>query len=284
MLKMWASNPKGVVDPQSDTMVLALHVLTAAGFGRSYTFGSGLESELENHSLSYRDSLSLILGNLFTAVFTATLGLPAWMLPSKFKKVQDAVVNFRQYMAEMVEEEREAMNAGAEEQDNLMSILVRASENENKQGKGARHLTDTEIYGNLFSYNLAGHETTSNTLAYATILLAANPKWQKWAAEEVDQVTVGVDVNDLDYDTYYPQLKRVLAIMVCHSPRQLTCTNMPSTKHYDYSEQQGQSPRQHSWTKLSRSTALPIRYPRTPLLVSTWQACTHRPHHGATTL
>ncbi|CAG7555763.1 unnamed protein product [Fusarium equiseti] len=213
MLNMWASNPKGVVNPQSDTMVLALHVLTAAGFGRSYTFGSGLESELENHSLSYRDSLSLILGNLFTAVFTATLGLPAWMLPSKFKKVQDAVVNFRQYMAEMVEEEREAMNAGAEEQDNLMSILVRASENENKQGKGARHLTDTEIYGNLFSYNLAGHETTSNTLAYATILLAANPKWQKWAAEEVDQVTAGVDVKDLDYETYYPQLKRVLAIM-----------------------------------------------------------------------
>jgi len=138
------------------------------------------------------------------------------------------------------------MNAGAEEQDNLMSILVRASENENKQGKSARHLTDTEIYGNLFSYNLAGHETTSNTLAYATILLAANPKWQEWAAEEVDQVTAGVDVKDLDYETYYPQLKRVLAIMVSQSPPQLTCTNMPSTKHYDYSEQQGPSPRQHS--------------------------------------
>ncbi|ESU07504.1 hypothetical protein FGSG_02113 [Fusarium graminearum PH-1] len=213
MLNMWASNPKGVVNPQSDTMVLALHVLTAAGFGRSYKFGSGLESELENHSLSYRDALSLILGNLFTAVFTATLNLPTWMLPSKFKKVQDAIINFRQYMAEMVAEEREAMNAGAEEQDNLMSILVRASENENKQGKGARHLTDTEIYGNLFSYNLAGHETTSNTLAYATVLLAANPEWQKWAAEEVDQVTAGVDLKDLDYETYYPQLKRVLAIM-----------------------------------------------------------------------
>ncbi|KAF5265263.1 hypothetical protein FOXYS1_3916 [Fusarium oxysporum] len=213
MLKMWASNPKGVVNPQSDTMVLALYVLTAAGFGRSYTFGSGLESALENHSLTYRDSLSLILGNLFTAVFTATLNLPTWMLPSKFKQVQDAVVNFRQYMAEMVAEEREAMDAGAEEQDNLMSILVRASENQNKEGKGTRHLTDSEIYGNLFSYNLAGHETTSNTLAYATILLAANPEWQKWAAEEVDQITAGVDLKDLDYETYYPQLKRVLAIM-----------------------------------------------------------------------
>ncbi|KAF5681669.1 cytochrome P450 monooxygenase 3A7 [Fusarium circinatum] len=213
MLRMWASSPKGVVNPQSDTMVLALHVLTAAGFGRSYTFGCGLESALENHSLTYRDSLSLILGNLFTAVFTATLNLPTWMLPSRFKQVQDAVVNFRRYMAEMVAEEREAMDAGQEEKDNLMSILVRASENQHKEGKGTRHLTDSEIYGNLFSYNLAGHETTSNTLAYATILLAANPEWQKWAAEEVDQVTAGVDLKDLDYETCYPQLKRVLAIM-----------------------------------------------------------------------
>ena len=94
----------------------------------------------------------------------------------------------------------------------------RASENQNKEGKGTRHLTDSEIYGNLFSYNLAGHETTSNTLAYATILLAANPEWQKWAAEEVDQVTAGVDLKDLDYETYYPQLKRVLAIMVRQTP------------------------------------------------------------------
>lgn len=246
MLKMWASNQKGVVNPQSDTMVLALHVLTAAGFGRSYTFGSGLGSALENHSLTYRDSLSLILGNLFTAVFTATLNLPTWMLHSKFKQVQDAVVNFRQYMAEMVAEEREAMDAGAEEQDNLMSILVRASENQNKEGKGTRHLTDSEIYGNLFSYNLAGHETTSNTLAYATILLAANPEWQKWAAEEVDQVTAGVDLKDLDYETYYPQLKRVLAIMVRQPSGQLITTNIGSTKHYDYSAQQGQSPKQPS--------------------------------------
>ncbi|KAJ3533382.1 hypothetical protein NM208_g8017 [Fusarium decemcellulare] len=214
MLKRWAANPEGVVNPQSDTMVLALHVLTAAGFGKSYTFGSGLESASDNHSLTYRDALSLILGNLFTAVFTATLNLPSWMLPFKFKQVQDAVVNFRQYMAEMVAEEREAMIAGAPEEDNLMSILVRASENQMSEGKGARHLTDSEIYGNLFSYNLAGHETTSNTLAYATILLAANPKWQDWAAEEVNQVAAGVDLNDLDYETYYPQLKRVLAIMV----------------------------------------------------------------------
>lgn len=222
MIKTWVKNPEGVVNPQSDTMMLALHVLTAAGFGRSYTYGSGLESPSENHSLTYRDALSIILGNLFTAVFTATINLPSWALPTKFKEVQDAVVNFRQYMVEMVDEEREAMNSGAPEKDNLMSILVRASDDRRPDQKVTHQLTNSEIYGNLFSYNLAGHETTSNTLAYATILLAANPKWQSWAAEEVHQVTAGVDTDDLDYETYYPQMKRLLAIMVRACPNFIT--------------------------------------------------------------
>ncbi|SPO01746.1 related to cytochrome P450 3A7 [Cephalotrichum gorgonifer] len=213
MLRGWEAAPRGITNPQSDTMMLALHVLTAAGFGRSFKFGYGLETPSDGHTLTYRDALSLILGNLFTAVFTATVNLPAWMLPGKFRKVNDAVANFRQYMVEMVGEERSAIAAGAPESDNLMSILVRASEESKLEGKGARHLTDSEIFGNLFSYNLAGHETTSNTLAYATILLAANPKWQEWVAEEVEAVTAGIPIEDLKYEPAYPQLKRCLAIM-----------------------------------------------------------------------
>ncbi|MBE3041152.1 cytochrome P450, partial [Candidatus Bathyarchaeota archaeon] len=183
-------------------------------FGRSFTFGKGLETPSDGHTLTYRDALSLILGNLFTAVFTATINLPSWMLPGRFRNVQDAVDNFRQYMVEMVDDERAAIAAGGPERDNLMSILVRASEASKMEGKGTRHLTDSEIFGNLFSYNLAGHETTSNTLAYAMILLAANPQWQEWAAEEVEDVTGGISIEDVRYETAYPQLKRCLAIMV----------------------------------------------------------------------
>ncbi|KAM7198352.1 cytochrome p450 3a7 [Rhypophila sp. PSN 637] len=218
MLHEWENSPDGqVTNPQRDTMMLALHVLTAAGFGRPFTFGKGLETPSDGHSLTYRDALSLILGNLFTAVFTATVNLPSWMLPGKFADIDDAVDNFRRYMIEMVQEERAAMAAGDSERDNLMSILVRASEASRQEGKGARHLSDTEIYGNLFSYNLAGHETTSNTLAYATILLAAHPDWQEWVRDEVDAVTAAcghsVSAKDLQYETAYPQLKRCLALM-----------------------------------------------------------------------
>lgn len=250
MLRTWADAPDGVTNPQSDTMMLALHVLTAAGFGRSFTFGKGLETPSDGHTLTYRDALSVILTNLFTAIFTATLNLPTWMLPGKFKEVQDAVDNFRQYMVEMVDEERSAIAAGQPEANNLMSVLVRASEASKVEGKGTRHLTDSEIYGNLFSYNLAGHETTSNTLAYATILLAAKPQWQEWVAEEVEAVTAGIQAEELQYETAYPQLKRCLAIMVRmplltlnHQPLEQAgfANAFQSTRHCDYSAPPEQS-------------------------------------------
>ena len=38
--------------------------------------------------------------------------------------------------------------------------------------KGRNSLTDEEIFGNLFIYNLAGHETTAKTLAYAVALMS----------------------------------------------------------------------------------------------------------------
>ncbi|MBE3048273.1 cytochrome P450, partial [Candidatus Bathyarchaeota archaeon] len=52
MLRGWADAADGVTNPQSDTMMLALHVLTAAGFGRSFTFGKGLETPSDGHTLT----------------------------------------------------------------------------------------------------------------------------------------------------------------------------------------------------------------------------------------
>ena len=213
MLAVWVSKDEGVVNLQSDTMMLALHVLTGAGFGRFYSFGKGLEAPSEGHSMIYRDCLSIILGNLFTAVFTATIAVPSWLLPPKLKLIQDAIHNFRLYMAEMVEEERIARTSDGLERDTLLSMLVRASEASRDDSKGGRYLTDSEIFGNLFSYNLAGHETTSNTLAYAVILLAGNPQWQDWVGEEVEAVANGIDVQDFEYESTYPRLSRTLAIM-----------------------------------------------------------------------
>lgn len=69
-----------------------------------------------------------------------------------------------------------------------MSVLVRAAELSKADEKGRNSLTDEEIFGNLFIYNLAGHETTANTLAYAVALMSINRGVQDWIGEELDTV------------------------------------------------------------------------------------------------
>ena len=219
MLGTWVSgSSKGITTTASDTMTLALHVLTAAGFGKSYSFAGGLSNPAEGHSMTYKDALSIILANLITTIIQSSLKLPVWAMPGKLARVNEAVTNFKQYMVEMVEEERSSIAEREEDKDNLMSVLIRASESSKNDSKGRNGLTDDEIYGNLFIYNLAGHDTTANTLAYAIALLATDSKWQEWAGEEVDSVLGSKeDLERWEYEKAFPQLKRCLALMVRHN-------------------------------------------------------------------
>jgi len=133
--------------------------------------------------------------------------MPSVITPPKLKRMKAAATEFKQYMTDMVKEEREEIKHRNEEKDNLMSVLLRAEASAGKLG-----LNDDEIFGNLFIYNIAGHDTTANTLAYAIVLLSTDMKWQEWVGEEIDDVFAG-DQN-WDYETVFPRLKRCLALMV----------------------------------------------------------------------
>merc|ERR1712000_215573 len=74
-------------------------------------------------------------------------------------------------------------------------------------------LTDEEVYGNLFIYNLAGHDTTAATLHFALTLLAVYPQWQTWIAEEIDAVYKADKSGLFYYEETFPKLTRVLALM-----------------------------------------------------------------------
>jgi cytochrome P450 len=212
MLKMWTKAGKeGVVKTPNDTMQLALHVLTAAGFGKSYQFGAGLANLTDGHTMSYRDSLQKILQNLFVTIVITSVNLPSIILPQSVLDVKQAIVEFKEYMVEMVEEEKSQIGRKDAERDNLMSVLVRASEAEG----GRNGLNNEEIYGNLFIYNLAGHDTTANTLAYAIALMATDPKMQSWIREELHLVFGEEEtLLDDDYEKAFPQLRRCMALMV----------------------------------------------------------------------
>lgn len=195
-------------------MTLALHVLTAAGFGKSYPFSGGLTKPAEGHSMTYKDALKIILRNLLITIIMSSVKLPSWLLPRKALDVSEAITNFKSYMAEMVEEERTSITKGEVDKDNLMSVLVRAAELSKADEKGRNSLTDDEIFGNLFIYNLAGHETTANTLAYAVALMATSKSVQDWVGEESGEVFGSEDdVKTWEYEKAFPQLKRCLALM-----------------------------------------------------------------------
>jgi cytochrome P450 len=97
----------------------------------------------------------------------------------------------------------------------LLEAMVNANEAEKQElQKSTAHpsyLTDSELYGNLFVFNLAGYETTASTMTFAFSFLAANPEIENWIIEEVDAYYT--TSNYCDYTTTYPKLVRCLAWM-----------------------------------------------------------------------
>ena len=215
MLKSWTEQGKrGTQDTARDTAKLALHVITSAGFGVSYAFDADSQPLPSKHSLTYSDALSLVLRNfILLAIFPLRL-LNFPFSPKPFRKVGQAAQEFREYMEQMVVNERAMISKRESGTGNLMSALVRASEEDklsSKTGGPSQGLNADEILGNAFIFAMAGHETTANAIAAALVLLAANPTVQDWLAEEINNVSSGDDTN---YETLFPKLNRCMAVMV----------------------------------------------------------------------
>ena len=62
----------------------------------------------------------------------------------------------------------------------ILQLLIDASDSETKEG-----LEEGEIVADSVGFMLAGYETTSTTLTFATYLLAANPEAQERLANEI---------------------------------------------------------------------------------------------------
>lgn len=213
MLDFWLKQGKSITSTSADTLTLALHVLTAAGFGQKYSFASNLQAPPAGHQLSYRDALNDLLRGFIPLLIFGPDNLRKWYMPKGVKAVGLALKEFKQYMTEMVSRERQLIEKrDSSNHANLISSLIRASED----GKSAsQSLDDDEILGNLFIYNLAGHETTANTLAYVFTLLSIRPDYQDWIHEELAQVLQAAGPPETwQYEEMYPRLPRCLAMML----------------------------------------------------------------------
>jgi len=156
---------------------LALHIISAAGFGVSFNWNDSA-SPWPNHKLSFYNALSTVLERLFLILLTpnVVLNLPFGVL----KESQEARSEFGQYLLDLMEREKLAIASREDtKRENLMAALIRSSEGE---------LSDSEITGNVFIFLLAGHETTAHTLMYTMYMLSMHPDVQDKLKKEAEEV------------------------------------------------------------------------------------------------
>lgn len=217
MLAQWTATGAAVTTMIDDTRLVALHVLSAAGLGLRQDFATGMRVAGAGHRMPYRDALMRVLRHIVLVV-----AAPEWLLlapgaPRAWREVVEAKREFKAYMAEMLARERakyegrDRDDAFVREVPNLMATLVRSSD----AARSPRdRLSDDEIFGNLFFFNFAGHDTTANALAFALALLAIEPEMQEWVGEEVAGVFGAREVGEIKYEEVFPRLVRCQAVLV----------------------------------------------------------------------
>ena len=247
MAESWADQGRmGTMETVPDTATIALHVLTFVGFGLSYPFHGGLRDLPAGHTMTYRDALSLCLQNTLTFSIFSRKTLSRSFLPTKLRTLGLAIKEFQTYMEEMLSHQKARVKE-EHESTNLMSALVRASEEarrtQDESGSRRHGLSDDEIFGNIFMFNLAGHETTANTVAASLVLLAAHPECQEWLAEEIRRVLENSKGSEeWKYEEVFPKLRRCLSVMVSQpgclrSESSRSLLTRGSTKRYVYMAQ-----------------------------------------------
>lgn len=226
-----AQGPKGISSTTKDMATVTLNILATAAMGQSWKFrgaegGSGTENE-QDENMDYRQCLASMLTGIRLLFLTPlwVYSLPPAILPQPLRSHVKGYRQFEQFMAEMTQQKKKEVAAGQVSDDTFLNTIVSKSEEfmpqaesgDGKVSSASGGLSDSELYGNMFTFNFAGHETTAGSASYALYLLAAHPEVQEWAREEVLHVYKryeGAGSADLSYDNLFPQLKRVLVVMV----------------------------------------------------------------------
>ncbi|KAJ4372651.1 hypothetical protein N0V86_008014 [Didymella sp. IMI 355093] len=202
--------------------VLAMQVLTVIAWGQE----ADLNGVPAGHAMSLMDSMGFILKHILLTVIFNSLRAPDFLLPNTLQKLKTSVKEVRLYMQELVlahmQTSKPSQGPGTRPA-SLLSAIVSANEVEKRgdAGKPRSYLTDSELYGNIFVFNLGGYETTAGTLTFALPYLALNPTIQDWVFEELQlhttptTTTSSPDSEDelAGYSDVYPKLLRTRALM-----------------------------------------------------------------------
>ncbi|OBT72006.1 hypothetical protein VF21_08581 [Pseudogymnoascus sp. 05NY08] len=229
MIRKWMDgnekSSRTLNDIPADCMRVALHIISAMGFGvrllwpgDAFSSGdkdSGLihmgDKPEAGHTMSFEKALTTLLDDIFVLMLT-----PRWLLKiapvKRAKRAWEAYKNWKLYMEELLEKKVEAEIAGEKTLGmDIMGALVKSATDSDgpndkkspgqlESNKGKRGLTDENIIGNSFVMLLAGHETTANTIHFSLMELAMAPSSQRNLQKEVSTIFGDSDPKTWDYD------------------------------------------------------------------------------------
>ena len=175
---------------------------------------------------NYRDSLAVVLDHILLIMILGPDLLTRRFLPKSWSRIGQATIDFKAHMQNMYNEGKHLIANGKPGAVNIINSLIRAVEEVTDNVSASRDqevqfrkgyqkgLSKSELYGNTFVYNFAGHDTTAITLSYTIYLLAAHPEVQNWIAEEIIEFLKDDDSTNWEYNQVFPKLKRCFAVLV----------------------------------------------------------------------
>ncbi len=193
MLKWERLNPDDEVDVVHDMTALTLDTIGICGFG--YRFNSFYREDNHPFVNAMVDALEISMsqrGLPFEEVFTRPRQARLAGDAEYLNKVVDQIVHDRK-------EARAAQGDEPQKKDMLDYMLAGVDR------KSGERLDDTNIRYQIITFLIAGHETTSGLLSFATYYLLNNPDALARAYDEVDRV-LGADPS------VKPTMKQVNAL------------------------------------------------------------------------
>ncbi|XP_025939649.1 thromboxane-A synthase isoform X1 [Apteryx rowi] len=133
-----------------------------------------------------------------------------------FRDQQDAAERRRDFLQWMLDSRNAAASLGAACFD-VISPATASSHHEAPLAGNApsekvqKMLTEDEIAGQAFLFLIAGYETTTSALSFATYLLATNPECQEKVLQEVDDFSAKHIIPDYQNVQELPYLDMVIA-------------------------------------------------------------------------
>jgi cytochrome P450 len=178
----WTGTP--TVDLEDEMKALTLRILVKSIFG----------SEIDYAEREIRETVKQLQEPGQPAKQPIARMVPKWVPIPMWRRYMKGINE----MEGIIEEFVEARRGEADEHDDLLSMLLSATDEEGES------MSETLLRDELMTFLFAGHETTATALTFTWFLLAQHPEVERKLVAELDEVLDGdpatfEDLSDLVY-------------------------------------------------------------------------------------